>query len=310
MNIKITCHIMPWEIDYALLAFTQLKKSKYYLSEDINIIIDSALNLSSYSIDWNQSKLPKEFFIEKYNQISNLLIDYTHNQKVYDGEELYGHLDLQRDCISPEIDYYISICPDMYFSEYALAYMIESAKVIPNKYFVVTPQISKVGDSDWDEITNPKYMDIPYNDYLKVDTFDIINDRNNSTDEVLLSPTQKSKWAGWFDLYNKAFYEELCPFLDEWKGYGPWDLYSLIITNTVKQHGVDFQQYLLKGETIWMYPSGPLLGEDIDGFSKYYKDFLYLNKYKNNQRQVFESKLNDYLSKTFTQLKNKGILNG
>jgi hypothetical protein len=301
---------MPWEIDYALLAFTQLKKSKYYLSEDINIIIDSALNLSSYSIDWNQSKLPKEFFIEKYNQISNLLIDYTHNQKVYDGEELYGHLDLQRDCISPEIDYYISICPDMYFSEYALAYMIESAKVIPNKYFVVTPQISKVGDSDWDEITNPKYMDIPYNDYLKVDTFDIINDRNNSTDEVLLSPTQKSKWAGWFDLYNKAFYEELCPFLDEWKGYGPWDLYSLIITNTVKQHGVDFQQYLLKGETIWMYPSGPLLGEDIDGFSKYYKDFLYLNKYKNNQRQVFESKLNDYLSKTFTQLKNKGILNG
>ena len=308
MNIKLTCHVMPWEIDYALLAFTQLKKSKYYLSEDTNVIIDSALNLSSYSIDWDQSKLPKEFFIEKYNQISNLLIDYTHNQKVYDGEELYGHLDLQRDCISPEIDYYISICPDMYFSEYALAYMIESAKVVPNKYFVVTPQISKVGDSDWDEITNPKYMDIPYSDYLKVDTFDIINDRKNSTDEVLLSPTQKSKWAGWFDLYSKAFYEELCPFLDEWKGYGPWDLYSLIITNTVKQHGVDFQQYLLKGETIWMYPSGPLLGENIDGFSKYYKDFIHLNKYKNTQRQVFESKLNDYLNTTFTQLKDKGII--
>jgi hypothetical protein len=23
---------------------------------------------------------------------------------------------------------------------------------------------------------------------------------------------KKSKWAGWFDLYNKALYEELCPF--------------------------------------------------------------------------------------------------
>ena len=26
MNIKIPYHIMPWEIDYALLSFTQLKK--------------------------------------------------------------------------------------------------------------------------------------------------------------------------------------------------------------------------------------------------------------------------------------------
>ena len=308
MNIKITYHIMPWEIDYALLTFTQLKKSKYYLPDDVNITIDSVLNLSSYTIDWNKSKLPKEYFIEKYNQISSLLINYTHNQKIYDGDELYGHLDLQRNCISSEIDYYMSICPDMYFSEYALAYLIESVRVVPNKYFVVTPQISKVGDSDWDEITNSKYVDISYDDYLKVDTFDIINDGKNSTDEVLLYPTQKSKWAGWFDLYNKAFYEELCPFLNEWKGYGPWDLYSLVITNTAKEYGVDFQQYLLKGETIWMYPSGPLLGENIDGFSKYYKDLLYLNKHKDNQRQIFESKLNDYLNTTFTQLKNKGIL--
>ena len=308
MNVKITYHVMPWEIDYALLTFTQLKKSKYHLADDVNIIIDSVLNLSSHTVDWDQSKLPKEFFIEKYNQISNLLIDYTHNQKIYDGDELYGHLDLQKECITPEIDYYMGICPDMYFSEYALAYLIESARIIPNKYFMVTPQISKVGDSDWDEITNFKYVDISYDDYLKVDTFDIINDGKNSTDEVLLYPTQKSKWAGWFDLYNKAFYEELCPFLNEWKGYGPWDLYSLVITNTAKEYGVDFQQYLLKGETIWMYPSGPLLGENIDGFSKYYKDLLHLNKHKDNQRQVFESKLNDYLNTTFTQLKNKGIL--
>ena len=39
---------MPWEIDYALLTFTQLKKSKYHLPDNVNITIDSALNLSSY----------------------------------------------------------------------------------------------------------------------------------------------------------------------------------------------------------------------------------------------------------------------
>jgi hypothetical protein len=43
---------MPWEIDYALLSFTQLKKSKYHLPNDVNIIIDSVLNLYSYLINW------------------------------------------------------------------------------------------------------------------------------------------------------------------------------------------------------------------------------------------------------------------
>jgi hypothetical protein len=308
MNIKIICHFMPWEIDYALLTFTQLKKSKYHLPKDVNVIIETRLNLSSHNIDWEKSKLPKDFFIEKYNQISLLLGDYKHIKGVYDGDELYGCLDFVKESINENVDYYLSICPDIYFSEYAITYLIEAARQVKNKYLVITPQISKVGDEDWDEITNPKYLDIPYSDYHKVDIFDIRYDSKTSQDDILLQPTLKSKWAGWFDLYNKAFYEELCPFLDEWKGYGPWDLYSLIITNKVKQQGVDFQQYLLKGETIWMYPSGPLLGEKVDGFSKYYKDFLHLNKLKDNQRQKFESNLSNYLNQTFNQLKIKGII--
>jgi len=308
MNIKIIQHIMPWEIDYALLAFSQFKKSKYHLPQDVNIVIETELNLSSYVINWNKSKLPKEFFIEKYNHISLLLSDYKHNKKIYDGDDLYGCIDLVKGALDKDTDYYISTCPDIYFSEYALTYLIESARQINNKYFVITPQTSKVGDADWDEITNPNYLNIPYSDYLKVDTFDIRYNNKYLEEEKKLYPTQKSKWAGWFDLYNKAFYEELCPFLEEWKGYGPWDLYSLIITNHVKQQGVDFQQYLLQGETIWMYPSGPLIDENIDGFSRYYKDFLYLNQHKDNQRQIFESKLPEYLNKTFSQLKEKNII--
>jgi len=307
MNITITYHIMPWEIDYTLLTFSQLKKSKYYLSNDVNITIDSVLNLSSYLINWEESKIPKEHFIEKYNQLSILLKDYNHNKKIYEGSELYGHLDLQRECIRKETDYYINICPDMYFSEYLLAYLVESTKQIKNKYFVITPQISKVGDADWDEITDPKYVTIPYNEYLNVDVFDVIHNNINSDQEKSLYPTQKSKWAGWFDLYNKAFYEDICPVQDEWNGYGPWDWYSLIITDNIKLQGVDFQQYLLKGETIWMYSSGPLVGENINGFSKYYKDMLKINNVP-NQREQFESKMKEYIIKGAQQLKDKNII--
>jgi hypothetical protein len=309
MDIKVVLHLMPWEIDYCLLTYTQLKKTKYHLPSDINITIETVLNLSSYSIDWGQTLIPKQYFKDKYNQLSYLLKDYNHINRIYEGEELYGHLDLQKECISEEIDYYLILCPDIAFSEYVLPYMIEAVKHIPNKYFMVTPQISKVGDSSWDEITNEKYINIPYSDYLKVDTFDVINNNMEEGKQISLYPTQRSKWAGWFDLYNKAYFEDLCPAQEEWTGYGPWDWYSLIITEYVKPLGVDFQQYALKDETIWMYPSGPLVGENIDGFSKYYRDHIVFkdtNKY--SQRDIFESNMQKYINHGLKTLKEKNII--
>ena len=304
MNIKIPYHIMPWEIDYALLSFTQLKKSKYYIQEEVNIEINSVLNLSSYIIDWDKSKLPKEYFIEKYKNISKLLIDYNHTTKIFEGDTLYGHLELQRDCIEKHIDYYVGMCPDMYFSEYLLSYLIEGAKQIKNKYFVLTPQIHKLWDDTWDEITDPEYIDVPYDKWDKADVFSIRNHLKNSDKEIALQPTQRSKWAGWFDLYNKAFYEELCPIHNDWKGYGPWDFYSLLLTEYIKTQGIDFQQYLLEGQTIFEYSVGPL-----KDWNNYYKENNLLKiKDVPNQREIFEGNMQLYLNKGIKLLKNKKVL--
>lgn len=307
MNIKVLSHIMPWDIDYALLMFTQLKKSKYYLPKDVNVVLDIELNLTSYLYNWDESKLPKDYFIDKFNNLLLLLKDYKVNTFIYDGDELYGHLNHQKKIISPETDYYVIICPDTYFSEYALTYMIEAAKQIKNKYFVITPQISKVGDPDWDKIVNPKYLSIPHSDYLKVDTFDIRYDTKNSNQEIQLDPISKSKFAGWFDLYNKAFYEELCPAQDSWNGYGPWDYYSMMISDFAKGQGVDYQQYLLRGETIWMYPSGPLLEDGANGFTQYYRDRLVTNNIP-NQRATFEAKMSEYINIGIEKLKDKNLV--
>lgn len=308
MNIKILYHILPWEIDYALLTYIQLKKSKYHLAEDVNITIETVLNLSSYIINWENSKLPKEYFINKFNDLNNLLIDYNVNPKIYDGNELWGHLDYQKEIISPETDYYISLCPDIYFSEYVLSYLIESTRVIKNKYFMITPQISKLWDYTWDEITNDIYSDIDYNNWDKIDTFDIRYNNKVQNEEISLYKTKKSKWAGWFDIYNKAFYEELCFAQDDWKGYGPWDWYSLLITDFVKNnYKVDFQQYVLQGETIFEYCVGPLKGENLKGFSQYYKNMMVLNDIP-DQRKQFESKLQDYLNIAMNKLKEKNII--
>lgn len=302
MNIKITYHLMPWEIDYALLTFTQLKKSKYYLPNDINVTIDSVLNLSSYLINWDKSKLPKEHFIEKYNQLSNLLINYNHNKKVYDGDKIYGHLDLQKDCITPETDYYINICPDMYFSEYLLYYMIEGVKNIKDKYFVLSPQHRKMSDSSWDPTTSIDFINIPYSQCNEIDAFDLIT---QNTNDISIVQTPDGKWAGWFDLYSKSFYEELCPIHNDWSGYGPWDWYSLILTNIAKQNKIDFKRYTVNGQVIGEYWTGALL--EKDGFSGYYKNFIVKNDIP-NQREIFESNMELYVIKGIKMLQDKNII--
>jgi len=293
MNIKIYYHVMPWEIDYALLTFIQLKKSKYHLGDNINITIETVLNLSNYIIDWDKSQLPKEFFIQKYNDISQLLVDYKHNKRIYDGGDLYGHLDLQKECISPEIDYYIGVCPDIYFSETLLFYLIEGIKSIKNKYFVLTPQISKLWDGTWDEITNNKFQEIDYSKWDESDIFDIRNISKQSEGEKTLYTTTNNKWAGWFDVYNKAFFEELCPVLPEMKGYGPWDWASMIKVEQDKKRGIDFKQYVLENEVIFEYSVGALKNK---GFSLYYKNFIKLKDIP-NQRQEFEKNMNKHIQK-------------
>ena len=115
---------MPYEIDYALLSYTQLKKSRYHIPDNIDIEIDTVMNCSDYLIDWDKTILPKQFFTQKFNDLEILLKDYKVNSKIYEGDKCYGLLDMQRDSYCGA-DYYINITPDMYFSEHLLALMLE-----------------------------------------------------------------------------------------------------------------------------------------------------------------------------------------
>jgi len=295
---------MPYEIDYALLSYAQHKKSRYHIPDDVEIEIDTVMNCSNYLIDWDKTRLPKEFFTQKFNDLEILLKDYKVNSKIYEGDECYGLLDMQRDSYC-DADYYINITPDMYFSEHLLALMIESTKVIKNKYYVVTPEIHKMWDHTWDEITNQRYMDVPYAEWNSTDVYDIRHHMKTDDAEVRLEPTQRSKWAWWLDLYNKAFYEDFAPVQDDWFGYGPWDWWSLMLTEHAKEKGVDFQEYVLRGQTIFEYPIGSLKGK---GFVSYHKYFMHLRGNAPQQRERFEANMGLYLERGIKHLQNKGIL--
>ena len=304
MKVKISYHIMPYEIDYALVSYMQLKKTFYHLPKNVDIEIDTVMNCSNYLIDWDKTKLPKSFFIQKFNDLEILLNGYKVNSKIYEGNECYGLLDMQRDSYCGA-DYYINITPDMYFSEYLLPLMLEATKVIPNKYYVVTPEIHKMWDHTWDEITNQRYIDVPYADWNSTDVFEIRHNMKIDNAEVRLEPTQRSKWAWWLDLYNREFYEELAPVQDDWYGYGPWDWWSLMLTEYVKARGVDFQEYILRGQTIFEYPVGSLKEK---GFASYHKDYMHLTGNAPQQRKRFEANMQLYLERGIKHLQDKGIL--
>ena len=296
---------MPWEIDYAFMSFTQLKKTSFHIPNDVEIRIDAALNCSNHLIDWDNTKLPKQFFIDKFNSLLVLLKDYTVNPIIYEGDDNYGFFDVQKLAYEKDVDYYMGLCPDVYFSEHVIPLFLESVKQIPNKYFVITTEIYKMWDNTWDEITNEKYLNVPYEKWNEGDIFKIRYDLRNNTEDVYLSKTNKSKWAWWCDFYSKEFYETIAPIPDEWIGYGGWDYYSMLISEAIKSKGADFQQYILKGQTAFEYTIGDFKN---GGFTKYHKDYFSIKTNAIEQRKIFEENLPYYLNRQVNKLINENII--
>lgn len=293
---------MPWELDYALLSFTQLKKSKYYIDDKDSIYVDVTLNLSNYLINWKDTSISKSFFIDKFKSLQPLLKDYICNFKIYEGDQLYGGLNTVYESTENHIDYYMIMNPDMYFSENLLFYLIESSKHINNEYFVITPQIPKLWDNTWDSISHPNYQNISYDEWNKLDVYDVRNFLRNIEDDIKLKPLNIHKWAGWFDLYNKKMWNEF--YSNDWDGYGGHDFYTMLLSQYAKNKGVDFQQYILENQIVCEYEIGPLNNKN---FSNYYKKQIVMNDIP-NQRKQFEEKMNEYLNKGIQTLKQKNIL--
>jgi hypothetical protein len=303
---------MPWEIDHALLVVDKLKKSIYHINPQDTIYIDTALNLSSGIIDWENSSIPKEYFIKKYKILDDILKEkFIHKPFIFEENGIYGHLNLQKSIISPEIDYYINICPDIDFHEYLLYYLIETAKNIKNKYFILTPQIFKSWDSSWDVLVNDKFINIPYEKCIDVDMSEI-NYMCYDLDTPFLKPLDTFKYAGWFDLYNKDFFENLVPVLEEWNGYGPWDLYSMNVCQIAKHQGIDVQQHLLLNQVIWFSDSGCLRNfEEYGGdgqLKTLYKDFIKLKLGRQEQRAHIDQNLGRYMNEWIEYAKQNNIL--
>ena len=296
---------MPWELDDAFHVFNKISLSNKYINPNDKIYIDTCVNLSSYIIDWDKSKLPKEFFIDKYNYICKALQGVTHKSNIYEKNELYGHLDFQREVVEPHIDYYLAACPDVYFHHHTIFLMLESAKNIKDDYFLITAEIPKLWDNTWDILTNKCFQNDSYNKWQDNDIYDIIYKSENIQDIPYVEKLNVFKYAAWFDLYNKNFYEKLVPCFENWHGYGPWDSFGTTISHMARDRfNLNINQYVLRNQIIFDKDIGIFQNKKTPNI---YKKYLYLNDIP-NQRHAFESNINNYLNQWLDYARTNKII--
>lgn len=291
---------MPWELDYALLSFLQLSKAKYHLGIEDKVFVDVTLNLSTYLIDWEKSLLPKAFFKEKFEQLQVLLEGYDCRFFLYEGDKLYGGLDSQKVATESHIDYYMIMNPDTYFNEKAIYYLVESSKIIPNRYFIITQEVPKLWDYSWDEISNKRFTDVAYDKWHELTLHECRYIVEQQGEEVELEPTASFKWAGWMDLYSKSMWEDFWTYHTDWEGYGACDLYTMVLASQAKSRGIDIQQYILRNQIVHPYWAN----SKLKGLHEYYKENIYLREVP-NQRQEFDKKMQNYLERGLDNIINK-----
>jgi len=126
--------------------------------------------------------------------------------------------------------------------------MIDSAKAIPNEYYIISPQIMKLWDSSWDYLVNSNYINLPPSqEYKNADPYLVIL---TQSPEISIKPINQFKFGGgWFNLLSTKLLK-LTDMPDSFGPYGVDDTYVMICCDIMKQKGYNVQQYILEGMII------------------------------------------------------------
>ena len=279
MTTQIVIHLLPHEIDWFEWQSKQFKLGSYYISD--TVIIDVTLNLNL--IDWSKSQLPKQFFIDKFNQIEKLW-DWCETQFIIDEKnKCLGCDDKRREAIRSTVaDNILYLDSDLLFKSELLSYIIEAAKTINHEYYIISPQTVRMWDTSWDIITNKHFLTTPacMETYYANDPYSIIYDNYG---EINLTPINQFKFGGgWFNLLSTKLLK-LTDIPDSFGPYGIDDLYVMLCCDLMKQKKYNIQQYVLENMVV------------IENF-KYrwnpYQNYLYSINKQNEFRKQAENNLN------------------
>ena len=302
-KLQIILHCLPREIDEVERICNHLQRSSHFLDEKDKVILDFTLNLSDTLTDWKKSKLPKEFFIEKWKMMESRS-DWTHKNifEINTDDTCLGCNDKRRNSIrkyADDVTHFMYLDTDVYFSIYNLFYIFRAIEQIKNEYHIISSQLLRLWDDGWNVISNDRFISMGYDSkiWLKFDPFGIDVEVLKHINELNLKEFPYVKFGGgWFNVFSS----NLLKFIDvpdSLSSYGLDDTFVGECSNLMKQKDYDISQYILDNLVVCENRKY----RDLNPYNNMIKDLTidesFKQKYRDNAEKYYPSEIENFKNK-------------
>jgi hypothetical protein len=255
-KIVITTFIMPNEIDDLERVLMDLNKASKYIKGD-NYELYLALTVDKYMIDWENSKLDKQYFIDRFNALKPLT-EWASKITFNIREDIMGCTSLRRiahlECT--DATHFIWLDTDIVFDEKILFYIDNGIDVIEQSgiaKYIISPECVKIWDSTWDCLVNENFLNKPEG-YCRINNpFLDAGEYGEVSIETLLNnvPGQpRMKFGGgWFNCLSKSLLDRV-PLPESMGHYGPDDTFTMWGCEKLNMNGENLYQFKLKNQVV------------------------------------------------------------
>lgn len=243
---------MPHELDDLERVLVDLNKASKFIDGN-NYEFYISFSVSDYLFDWENSKVDKQFFIDRFNSLKPLT-DFASKSTFQIRDEIIGAMQCKRyahlEC--KDATHFIWLDTDICFDERILFYIENAINVLEEEKiekYIVTPEIVKYWDTTWDCLVNEKFMNKEL-DYCKTcNPFADSGEHGDVSIETVINNVQgqpRAKFgAGWFTLLSKSLLDRIT--LPESMGaYGPDDTFIMWGMEKLNGNGEQLYQFKLK----------------------------------------------------------------
>lgn len=243
---------MPHELDDLERVLVDLNKASKFV-DGMNYEFYISFSVSDYLFDWENSKVDKQFFIDRFNSLKSLT-DWAGKSTYQIRDEIVGAMQCKRyahlEC--KDATHFIWLDTDICFDERILFYMENAINVLEEEKiekYIVTPEIVKYWDTTWDCLVNEKFINKEL-DYCKTcNPFVDSGEHGDVAIETVInnvSGQPRAKFgAGWFTLLSKPLLDKI-PLPESMGAYGPDDTFIMWGMEKLNGNGEQMYQFKLK----------------------------------------------------------------
>lgn len=247
---------MPHELDDLERVLVDLNKASKFVDGN-NYEFYISFSVSDYLFDWENSKVDKQFFIDRFNSLKPLT-EFASKSTFQIRDEIIGAMQCKRyahlEC--KEATHFIWLDTDICFDERILFYMENAINVLEEEKiekYIVTPEIVKYWDTTWDCLVNQKFMNKEL-DYCKTNNAFVDSGEHGDVsvatviNNVAGQPRAKFG-AGWFTLLSKPLLDRI-PLPESMGAYGPDDTFIMWAMEKLNGNGEQMYQFKLKNYVV------------------------------------------------------------